>query len=225
MSAAPGDALAPRGRTKARSIVVGGDAESTVLSVARSLAESLDPAFAWLEIVDPRRQDPDPPLDGIPVDRLFHRVVAEQLRPRPPTTSRKLKSVVQEDESPETLRRLDGFLRLPELIQQISLQAGTVGPRRLLVIGRGERLVRYFPDGSPLVGELLGTLGSYGISTLVTYFGPVRHDRVRFDLVIFTSGTGPSATVSVEKGDPGTALASGARIAARNLASLVLAAR
>jgi hypothetical protein len=222
MTAAPADSPAARWWTRARTIVVGGDAESTVLSVARAIAESLDPTFAWLEIIDPRRQDPDPPVDGIPVERLFHRVLAEQLRPRPPASPRKMKAVVQAEDSPETIRQLERFLRLPELVQQISLQAGTVGPRRLLVIGRGERLVRYYPDGSPLVGEFLGTLESHGISTLVSYFGPERKDRLLFDMVLRTHGTGPGATVSVEKGDPDSALATGARVAARNLAGLVL---
>ncbi|MCI4338555.1 MAG: hypothetical protein L3J72_04565, partial [Thermoplasmata archaeon] len=142
MSAEPPLVAEPRWWTRAHTLVVGGDAESTVLSVARILAESLDPNFAWLEIIDPRRQDPDPPVNGIPLDRLFHRVLPEQLRPRPLASPRKIRTMVQPDDSPEVLVRLERFLRLPELVQQISLQAGEVGPRRLLVLGRGERLVQ-----------------------------------------------------------------------------------
>ncbi|MCI4364002.1 MAG: hypothetical protein L3K13_06870 [Thermoplasmata archaeon] len=208
-------------RTKARTVLVSGDAESTVLSVARSIAERLDPNFAWLEIVDPRRQDPDPPVSGIPAERLFRRVLPDQLRPRASASRRKFQSLVRSDESPETLRSLERFLRLPELVQKLTVQAGEVGPRRLLAIGRGERLVGIYPDGSPLIAEFLHTLESYGLYVLVSYFGPGRRDWPIFDLVLRTHGTGPSASISVEKGDPGSALATGARFAVRALPGLL----
>ncbi|MCI4346195.1 MAG: hypothetical protein L3K07_05525 [Thermoplasmata archaeon] len=207
----------PPWRTRARTVLVSGDAESTVLSVARSIAERLDPNFAWLEIVDSRRQDPDPPVTGIPADRLFHRVLPEQLRPRASTSRRKLQAVLQPDDASDMLHSLERFLRLPELLQKLMVQAGEVGPRRLLAIGRGERLVGIYPDGSPLVAEFLHTLESYGIYVLVSYFGPGRRDWPVFDLVLRTHGTGPTASVSVEKGDPGTALATGARFTVRAL--------
>jgi hypothetical protein len=217
----PPAAVEPHWRTKARSVLVSGDAEATVLSVARSVAESLDPNFAWLEIVDPMRQDADPPVVGIPSERLFHRVLPEQLRPKGSASRRKLQSVVRSDEAPELVRPLERFLRLPEIVQRLTVQAGGVGTRRLLAIGRGERLVSIYPDGSPLMVEFLRTLEAHGLFVLVSYYGPSRRDWPVFDIVLRTHGTGPTASVSVEKGDPGSVLATGARFPVRSLPVLL----
>lgn len=188
------------------SILIIGNDRPLLNWIAYALASVLDPEFRWTDV---RMQgevlaESDPlSREVISADRLSL-VRASELAPDHSRANMAVSAVIRGDETPENLRRLLDFLRLPERSQQALSRAVPADRPRVLVMSNAHRLVGYYPVR--IVGPLLRAIVASGVIVIMTFADAPTEGRFAFDVVlhlqVHPSGKWRQARLRVEKGLP-----------------------
>ncbi len=186
-AAAMGEPATPQGwPPRPLSLFVWGSHREANDLVAYALARELDPSLFWLEVGEaPRRSATSEParLGWVPADHVYLAHDPEALAPRELPT-RGLHEYVRGDESASRLDALSGFLRLPNVVQEIVSRAPPAPRPCAVVFANAERapaLLRR-SDGPSLV--ILEALREASVSVVVSYTGRAPVDRLGFDVVL-----------------------------------------
>jgi hypothetical protein len=184
--------------------------------IAYGFASTQSGGYLWTDIRLARQKvdERDPLALGlIAEDRLS--VLEPQSLPRNDVPANAaISGLVRSDETPENLRRLVDFLRLPTHTQELLASRRESGATTLVVLSNAHRLASLYPIDS--VGPIVSAIVNSGVSLFVAYpdeppegrreFGNVWHLRSR-------PGTPwREAEIHVEQSDGSTSFEQGDRV-------------
>lgn len=193
-----------------------GDSRAVVNRVLFAMSHANDSGAYWLDIKGPRDESGEfDPLDlgWIPRNRRFVVEQPEQARPQDAPANSTLFSVIRPDEPPVALTKLDGFLRLPAVAQElISRSSGDVRPR-VVAIANADRVRPYYPTRPSEVRTVLEPFLQASVHPFIGARAPPGDGRWAFEFVFEARATNASSwesgAIVCEKAPDGSAFRSG----------------
>ena len=186
------------------SVIICGSNRPLLNWVAYALASSSDPKFHWTDVrISGEVPTPDDLLsrDLIPPVRL-HLVAPRELAPDDATANIAVSAIVRDEDTPEELRRVLEFLRLPAPTQQLLAETPSEGVPRVVVLSNGHRLLALYPEIGAVAPTVRAIVGA-GVAFIMTFADAPPGGRVAFDTVLQLEGRDPEswrqATLRVEK--------------------------
>jgi len=186
------------------SVIICGSSRPLLNWVAFALASAGDPEFHWTDVrMSGEVLSPDDLFarDLIPADRL-HLARPRELTPDDATANVAVSAVIRDDETPEELRRVLEFLRLPGPTQELLAETAGTGPPRIVVLSNGHRLLALYPELGIVAPTVRAIVGA-GVVLIMTFADAPPGGRVAFDVVLHLEGHEPKewrqAALRVEK--------------------------
>jgi hypothetical protein len=177
------------------SVLVTGTDRTLLKWVAYALVLQNRGPFFWTDV---RMHDEElPGLDPlaehrVPVDQLSV-IYPDELR-RNDESARMVDSavggVIRADDSPEALRRIAGFLRLPTHTQEMLARMPAGGPPPVAVLSNAHRIVALYPAGT--VGPTIRAIVDYGVALILTFADAVGPQSQVFDTILDVRGHDPA---------------------------------
>ena len=197
------------------SVIICGSDRPLLNWVAYALALASDPEFHWTDVrLEGEVPAPDDLLSRnvIPPDRLST-VRPPELTPDDTTANVAVSAVIRDDETPDEVRRLVEFLRLPPQTQSVISRSAPGGPPRVVVLSNGHRLVAIYPT-IEAVRPTVRAIVAAGVVLIMTFADAAPQGRFAFDVVLHIDAPVRQdwrrATMRVEKGPPTGVLRAGA---------------
>lgn len=173
------------------SVLVFGPSRRLVRLTLFSLASATNPDLHWVEFSPPTtdRTPCDPVrLGWIPADRLWLIDPPESLQTSDPNLEDALSKLISDDEPSDSRDRLAGFLRLPDVSQQIIASQVVDGHPGVVVVTEVHRASRAFtPNHVPWI---LSLHRDFGLSVMIGHNRPPGPGRDFFDFVFRVQGDG-----------------------------------
>ena len=199
------------------SVIICGSNRPLLNWVAYALAVSSDPNLHWTDVrISGEVLSRDDLLmrDRIPPERL-HLVAPRELAPDDATANVAVSAVIRDEDTPEELRRVVEFLRLPPPTQQLLAETPSEGVPRVVVLSNGHRLLALYPEIGVVAPTVRAIVGS-GVVFIMTFADAPPGGRVAFDTVLQLEGQDPGswrdATLRVEKTPSTSVFRSGSEV-------------
>lgn len=181
------------------SILIWGSPEDAVHHVVLSVGRALDPNLHWLENTCGLPHDVAPPpfiLREIPPERF----AICDVWPAAPAghVGTEAAAMIQAEERPRVLERLDRFLHLPPALQELLSRIPGEETGRVVSVSHCERAVTVDPAVGGDLLTLLGTLATEGITVVAGYSGNPGRRAQSFSTVIEVRGGSGHAWSSSE---------------------------
>ena len=199
------------------SVIICGSSRPLLNWVAFALASASDPAFHWTDVrITGEVPTPDDLFsrDRIPPERL-HLVAPRELTPDDATANVAVSAVIRDEETPEELRRVVEFLRLPHATQQLLAETESVGSPRVVVLSNGHRLLALYPEVG-VVAPTVRAIVSARVVFIMTFADAPPGGRVAFDTVLHLEGHDPKiwrqSKLRVEKAPSTSEFRSGSEV-------------
>lgn len=188
---------------RAFAIIVSGRARGLVNRVAFSMAQSLDAAPFWLEIVE-HGEVPEPLRMGwVPPERLYVTERPEDLEPARAVGNLALWGVVRSDEPATLLAQLTDFVRLPPLVQEVLGRTAADSQLRAVAVGNADRIGPLFSQRPDEVTWLVDFLRASSLCLILASTGYVGPSRTAFDCEFHVTGDSlerwSEATITCER--------------------------
>ena len=199
------------------SVIICGSSRPLLNWVAFALASVSDPEFHWTDVrISGEVPTPDDLFsrDLIPPERL-HLVAPRELTPDDATANVAVSAVIRDEETPEELRRVVEFLRLPPQTQQLLAETQSKGFPRVVVLSNGHRLLALYPEVG-VVAPTVRAIVNAGVALIMTFADAPPGGRVAFDTVLHLEGQDPKnwrqAKLRVEKAPSTSVFRSGSEV-------------
>ena len=201
---------------KPTSVIIFGDDRPLLNWVAYALAFINDPEFIWTDVRS-LGQTPAPidPMarNKIPPERFFVRRPSE-LTLNDEAANVAISAVIRSDETPENVRRLLDFLRLPTPTQHV-LSTPRRDQRLVVILSNSQRLAALYPSVEN-VSDTVRSILATDVNLIMTFADTPTEGRRAFDSIVHIQGTmhdgWQNAIMTVEKGPSDGALPTGFRV-------------
>jgi hypothetical protein len=189
------------------SVIICGSDRPLLNWVAYALATASDPEFHWTDVrLEGEVMAPDDVLSRsvIPADQLST-VRPGELTPDDTLGNVAVSAVIRDDETPDEVRRLVEFLRLPAQTQSVLSRTSSEEPPRVVVLSNGHRLIAIYPNIDAVRPTVRAIVAS-GVVLIMTFADAAPHGRFAFDVVLHVDAPvrqdWKRATIRIEKGPP-----------------------
>jgi hypothetical protein len=188
--------LFPDGLRQATSVFIAGTDRSLLKWVALALLDPYANRTWWTDVrMEGEALEPDDPIGAnvVPPERV-HVLHPHQLHPDEEDARRAERAaavMLHHEESPESIRRIFRFLRLPEHSQERIVSTFAGDEPAVLVLANAQRLMGLFR--ADMVVPMVRAIVDAGACIVVLWSEALPPERTAFDVVLHVEGTGTKA--------------------------------
>ncbi|HTW39263.1 MAG TPA: hypothetical protein VMF04_00130 [Thermoplasmata archaeon] len=207
MAGSPVPGVFPDGLRQATSVFVAGANRSLLKWAAIALLDPYASRTWWTDVrMEGEAIEPDDPIGSsvVPPERV-HVLHPRQLRADEADARRAERAaavMLHHDESPDSVRRIFEFLKLPEHAQQRIVSTFAGDEPAVLVLANAQRLMGLYPASA--VVPMVNSIVDAGACIVVLWSEALPPQRTGFDIVLQVEGSGPggwrAARLRCEKG-------------------------
>ena len=190
MSGTPG--LIPELTHRPTSVFLHGSNRALLNWVMFVMLASSDPGYFWTDVRLPEEVlDPlDPLARGVVPPNQLSVILPEDLRPSP-VPGDAMTSMLDRDETSDSLRRVAGFLRLPAHTQELISRKAQVGRVTVFGLSNAHRTAALYRGDA--VRTTIRAIHESGVSLIMTWGDALPGGSRVFDFVVEVEGSHPAA--------------------------------